>query len=166
MDYHWRKYDGVIPPDAVSAGVDTDGTPVYVGQVGASFNNNYGLIPGAIRITSAYTYVTLGNGDYYGSNVNVQILCSQFPSRIQWYPANDADFSTIANRTSLVVSGFEFDQSSTGYPLYIGRSQKGIHRVVGKIRNVNVGNHIQGRLYYIHSQTEYFASNYEVLAFF
>lgn len=45
IDYYWREFHGIIPRDAVPAGNDRFGNPLYIGQ---GFVKNHGLIPGII----------------------------------------------------------------------------------------------------------------------
>lgn len=57
--YYWRDFEGAIPSDALSAGLDSSGKPLYIGQ--AYFANT--IIPGKIYENDPVVYYAWGMGE-------------------------------------------------------------------------------------------------------
>ncbi|KAF2887851.1 hypothetical protein ILUMI_18322 [Ignelater luminosus] len=77
-DYYWREYTGFIPSDAIIAGTDKSGKPIYIGQ---GFFKNIGLLPATIYKGSKSVSVTaIGKTHTADKNVKVNSRSSIDPN--------------------------------------------------------------------------------------
>ncbi|KAJ3617368.1 hypothetical protein MTP99_007097 [Tenebrio molitor] len=122
-DYYWRDYYGTIPDDAVPAGKDSHGHPLYVGLV---YIRGFELLPATIfpkqeiARTTAYAHVL-------NTNQHVKILCSPHQEAFEWTSIQSQDLHQYVNR-NLIPGG-----SEVGENLYIGRVYRNNEVIVGKI---------------------------------
>lgn len=126
IDYYWRNYNGGIPSDAVQAGLDKSGKPIYIGQ---GFFLNTGLIPGTLHAGSTNFKVT-AVGIVFSTNKYVKILCSKHPNNFRWITVNYSDIALLTN-VHLVEGGVETDSI-----VHIGRVYHGGDLEIGKIYNL------------------------------
>ncbi|RZB40658.1 uncharacterized protein BDFB_011470, partial [Asbolus verrucosus] len=121
--YYWRDYHGTLPNDAVLAGIDSQGQPVYIGLV---YIRGFELLPATfypvqgIARTTAYSSIL-------EPTENIRILCSPHPEAFEWLSiqSKDLQYYTYLN---LIPGGNE-----VGENLYIGRVFRDNGAIIGKI---------------------------------
>ncbi|KAK4874546.1 hypothetical protein RN001_013906 [Aquatica leii] len=120
--YYWRVFDGEIPHDAVIAGSDVNGLPVYIGQI------LYGdkLLPAKIYYNDNKAYFAWGTEQ--SSDSNVKILCSPTPEKLQWVKTKKNEVHMFINK-HLISGGYE-----PSYTIYIGRSFYKGETLPGRVR--------------------------------
>lgn len=120
-DYCWRDYDGIIPSDALKAGTDRKGRPIYIGQT--LYDNK--LIPGKIHENVNEIHI-----EFYEAfliNETIKILCSQHPEKFYWFKTKFDEILNLKNRY-LFEGGYE-----KGVITYVGRTMSHGELTVGKV---------------------------------
>ncbi|KFB37639.1 hypothetical protein ZHAS_00004877 [Anopheles sinensis] len=134
----WKKRKD-IPPTAVCAGKDRDGSPIYVARA----KHDGDLLPGKVIASSHMAYVP-----YEGKEIcldNFEVLTG-------------TDFTWVASSNGLVPTGaFVAGKTASGKPLYVGRTDYNGSVVPGKI----VSSH--GCLYISFDGIEHSFKTYQVL---
>ncbi|KAK5640391.1 hypothetical protein RI129_011202 [Pyrocoelia pectoralis] len=120
--YYWREFDGIIPPDALPAGLDVYNKPIYIGQ--ALYENL--LIPAKIYHNDNTAYFEYG-GKELTTKLNVKILCTDEPDQFEWIKTNNSHIREITDR--FLVQGGYHPSSST----YIGRIRTDGEVLIGKV---------------------------------
>ncbi|KAF5299428.1 hypothetical protein FQA39_LY11574 [Lamprigera yunnana] len=129
-DYCWRDYNGVIPSDAFSAGLDRNGKPIYVGQI--LFQGK--LITGIILSDSKEIYFDWLWKEHSRTK-NIKILCSEQPQKFEWIFSCHDKVSALLRSKILLAGGVE------EYPTYIGRKFYDNEMTVGKIISTSNNNY-------------------------
>ncbi|KAK4874549.1 hypothetical protein RN001_013909 [Aquatica leii] len=133
--YYWRDYDGIVPKDAIVGGEDSNGDPIYIGQI---------LYIDKLLVAKIYSY---DRNAYYtwgielSSRENIKILCSPYPERFKWVDTTKNGLHLLIN-AHLIKGG-----SEPAYTMYIGRAFHKGQTLVGRIRagstpNLNLGLYI------------------------
>ncbi|KAF5271199.1 hypothetical protein FQA39_LY08206 [Lamprigera yunnana] len=122
-DYYWKDYIGYIPNDAIAAGKDKQGQPVYVGQ---AFFKDIGLLPTTIYVGFPQIKVTAW-GKVFETDKNIKILCSKHPDYYKWIPTT-IDAMHLLTNCLLLPGGTETDTT-----LHIGRANHQLETQIGKI---------------------------------
>ena len=122
-DHYWRDYTGRIPDDAILAGNDKEGLPIYVGQ---ALFKQIGLLPATISPKSKSIQVTAW-GEVFTSDKNIKILCSQNPHLYRWVPTTIETMHLLTNCV-LLPGGTETETT-----LYIGRAIHEMQLEIGKV---------------------------------
>ncbi|GJQ75021.1 hypothetical protein Trydic_g9641 [Trypoxylus dichotomus] len=125
-NYYWRKYEGVIPNDAIPGGHTPTGENTYIGQTLVINDLQFqALTPGVIYIGKPEVEVTVLGHVYKGKHYNA-ILCSDTPSALKWRGVCEDDFPLIHNY--LVVGGYVSYLTA-----YIGRASHNNYLIPGKV---------------------------------
>ncbi|KAF2900212.1 hypothetical protein ILUMI_05973 [Ignelater luminosus] len=109
--YYWRDYDANdIPKDAILGGTDGKGN-TYVGQTAHPYG---GFLPGEISAVDKIMYYVL-DSKVYSTSLDVKILCSQQPEKLQWIPAKGNDkFSDFKNKNFILGGHIDNDTQLIG----------------------------------------------------
>ncbi|KAF5292708.1 hypothetical protein FQR65_LT11176 [Abscondita terminalis] len=99
--YYWRDFDGVVPNDALPAGLDPRGRPTYIGQV--LYGNK--LIPGKIYENDPHVYFQYKQ-QALQEDENIKIFCTQSPDLFEWYPTKASEIPMTTNKF-FVKGGYE-----------------------------------------------------------
>ena len=118
--YYWRDYKGKIPSDALSAGEDAHGKPIYITQV--LYKDL--IIPGKLVSGDTESYFEYGNQELSSIN-NIKILCTLHSDLLEWIPATTKHFK---QKQYFITGGYERDRK-----IYIGRGTYKNEVVVGKV---------------------------------
>lgn len=62
-NYYWRRYEGVVPHDAIPGGHTANGCITYIGQILNTVRNENVILPGTIQIGKEEVVVP-----YYGAH--------------------------------------------------------------------------------------------------
>ncbi|XP_053686612.1 uncharacterized protein LOC128736158 [Sabethes cyaneus] len=136
---HCAINEGILPLNAVLAGTDSDGSPIYVGRV----NHDGNVLPAKVIPIRRVAYFSYNGIEI--SDPNIEVLCGL---NFTWIPSEKGLLPKGA-----VLSGY----SSTGEPIYIGRAHHDGSLTPGKI------NPKHGCLYIAYGGREHARPNYEVL---
>ncbi|GJQ75020.1 hypothetical protein Trydic_g9640 [Trypoxylus dichotomus] len=123
-NYYWRKYEGVIPPDAVPGGHTPSGEITYIGQVLVTGTTKNALLPATIYVGTEEVEAAF-NGVHKNKRY-VAILCSNTPSTLKWKQVNINEANLV--NEYLIVGGYEVSQTA-----FIGRASYNNYLVVGKV---------------------------------
>ncbi|KAK5641168.1 hypothetical protein RI129_009715 [Pyrocoelia pectoralis] len=122
-DHYWRDYTGQIPNDAIIAGTDKQGLPIFIGQV---FLKEIGLLPATIYAHSSSIQATAW-GKVFTVDKNVKILCSQNSEDYRWIPTKIENMHLLTH-CHLLPGGTETETT-----LYIGRVIHEMELEIGKV---------------------------------
>ncbi|KAB0803629.1 hypothetical protein PPYR_00599 [Photinus pyralis] len=122
-DHYWRDYTGQTPSDALEAGTDKHGLPIFIGQ---AFIKDIGLLPVTIY-SQASTVEATAWDKVFSLDKNVKILCSQNPGEYRWVPTKIENMHLLTH-CSLVPGGTETETT-----LYIGRVIHDMELAIGKV---------------------------------
>lgn len=120
--FYWRDYTGVIPEDALPAGIDVNGHSVYIGQVSARPRQTE---PAKIYINDRNAYYEFNNRER-SMKENIKIFCTPHPERFEWITVSYDSIGLLINK-QLVIGGYQQQ-----YDTYIGRVREGSEISVGK----------------------------------
>ncbi|KAI4463771.1 hypothetical protein MML48_4g00015190 [Holotrichia oblita] len=123
-NYYWRKYEGVIPKDAIPGGYTPSGTITYIGQVLAIGRSENALIPGTIHPDKEDIVAPFDGA--FRSKQYVAILCTDRPQDFKWRQVSADEVNLI--KEYLVVGGYDKNE-----PAFIGRVSYFNHLIVGKV---------------------------------
>ncbi|KAF2900213.1 hypothetical protein ILUMI_05974 [Ignelater luminosus] len=105
--YYWRDYDtNDIPNDAILGGTDGNGN-TYVGQTADPY---VGILPGEIDEIDKRMYYEFGYV-IYSTTVDVKILCSQQPEKLQWIPTKANTKISSFKDKKLILGGHAFNST-------------------------------------------------------
>ncbi|XP_030765139.1 uncharacterized protein LOC115889314 [Sitophilus oryzae] len=152
IDYFWRNYNGEIPADAYSPGIDEKGVITYIGQ--AFIEERPGVYPTAIR--PGKPIITSIDGPREVSNF-VQILCTKHAGCFKWLQTDATNLHKVTKNHHPIIAGIE-----EGGHLYIGKLTKDGEMIIGKIL---AGHTFNAMMWFPHKNCEHCASSFEVLIF-
>ncbi|XP_044271138.1 uncharacterized protein LOC123015468 [Tribolium madens] len=152
VDYYWRDYTGVVPPDAIIGGNDINGRPTYIGQ---GFYSKAGLLPGTIY--PGKSEIKLPYNGLVLSTIGVKILCSGNPNNFSWERAESTSLHVTTIGKHLVIGGFE-----DGKYINIGRAMYQGELIVGKVLGFDPE---KARLCFIHEEKEIVVNSYQILVY-
>ncbi|KAK5638271.1 hypothetical protein RI129_012566 [Pyrocoelia pectoralis] len=121
--HYWKDYDGEVPMDAISAGTDKEGKPVYVGQI---YMKDHGLLPATIVPEANFTFTATGS-KVIQTNKDIKILCS-IDGGLKWLSTKAAE-----ERSCSFVNGGAKLSVKKWKTLYIGRANYQGETKVGQI---------------------------------
>ncbi|KAF5302553.1 hypothetical protein FQR65_LT00925 [Abscondita terminalis] len=152
VGYYWRLFDGEIPHDAVVAGSDVNGLPIYIGQ--ALYGDK--LLPAKIYYNDIKAYFAFGIEQ--SATNNVKILCSPYPEKLQWVKTKKNEVHMLINK-HLISGGHE-----PSYTIYIGRAFYKSETLPGRIRTGERANQNMG-LYVSVDGKEIIFDSFEILTY-
>jgi hypothetical protein len=153
VEYYWKEYAGVIPPDALPGGRDLDGRNTYIGQ---AYIHGHGLyvaqiFPGKNELDVPCYGVKKADKD-------IKILCTKHADNFEWITTSNKYFHVNMTNKLPVPGGYE-SVGNKGL-LNIGRlTYQGVLKV-GRVTSYELEN---AKLFFTHSNIEKQASFYQVL---
>ena len=150
--YYWRIFNGQIPSDALIAGKDKDGLPIYIGQV--LYNDK--LLPAKIYTNDRLAYFAWNSEQ--STDKNVKILCTPYPERFSWAQTKKNEIHMLINQ--YIISGGH----ESNYVLYIGRAFYNYETTVGRVRTGERATQNQGLIVSTDGREQSFES-FEILTY-
>ncbi|KAK4880434.1 hypothetical protein RN001_008580 [Aquatica leii] len=120
--YYWKKFNGVIPKNALPGGTNRNGTVTYIGQV----YDKQLVIPAKIDIDNSSVSYEWGYQEHFVTE-NINILCVDHPEQFQWLTSANGLLHNLKDK-HLVTGGYEEESH-----IYIGRIQLDDELSLGKI---------------------------------
>ncbi|KAF2905839.1 hypothetical protein ILUMI_00345 [Ignelater luminosus] len=120
--YYWRDFTGEVPEDALPGGTDTNGKPIFIGQV---LQLGF-LIPVKIYLDNPTAYYEFERKEFPVTE-NIKILCTQYPEHFEWIRTSNEEIKFLTEK-HLVIGGYQ-----PRWTTFIGRVRHGSETLVGKL---------------------------------